>query len=72
MGDSDGFRLDDLSGLKDVSLSGIADGNILAYVAATGTWQNRATLPATAGVDSVTNTDGTLVISPTTGAVSCD
>ena len=69
MGDSDGFRLDDLSGLKDVSLSGIADGNILVYVAATRTWQNRATLPATAGVDSVTNTDGTLVISPTTGAV---
>lgn len=69
MGDSDGFRLDDLSGLKDVSLSGIADGNILVYVAATGTWQNRATLPATAGVDSITNTDGSLTISPTTGAV---
>ena len=69
MGDSDGFRLDDLSGLKDVSLSGIADGNILVYSAASGTWQNRATLPATAGVDSISNSDGTLTISPTTGAV---
>ena len=58
-----------LRGLTDVALATLADGNILVYVAATGLWVNRATLPATAGVDSITNTDGTLTISPTTGAV---
>lgn len=46
-----------------LNINTLADGNILAYQSSSGTWINRVTLPATAGVDSIAGLTGTVTTS---------
>jgi hypothetical protein len=62
-----GFGVSRLSELTDVNLSGVANNDRLVFQASTGTWIPESAAPS--GVTSVSNTDGTLTISPTTGSV---
>jgi hypothetical protein len=55
-----------LSQLYDVSITSVANGEVLTFDSSVNKWVNN---PIAGLVTSVSNSDGTLTISPTTGAV---